>query len=228
MRSPRALAPLLATVPGVAEIVLESEPLPRYDYHVPLLSIPGVVGTTPQTIPATVPYIFVDEDRTATAHRTLLRAGASRRVGLCWAGSPANSNDRNRSMALALFAPLLETSGVTWFSLQAGEAAKQIVTTPAAAGLIPLPSGTPLADTTALIAELDLIITVDTGIAHLAGALAKPAWMLIPIAPDWRWQLAREDSPWYPTLRIFRQPRARDWQSVIERVRAELQAFARR
>jgi ADP-heptose:LPS heptosyltransferase len=127
-------------------------------------------------------------------------------------------------MALELFAPLFGLPGITWFSLQAGDAARQIAVTPAAARVIPLPTGTPLVDTAALIAELDLVVTVDTGIAHISGALARPTWMLIPFAPDWRWQLGREDSPWYPTLRIFRQPRARDWRSVIEGVRTELQA----
>ena len=228
IRCPRALAPLLATIPGVTGIALESEALSPYDYYVPIASIPRIVGTTPQTIPDAVPYLSVEENLRLAARTTLATAGTKLRIGLCWAGSPANSNDRNRSMALALFAPLLELQGVTWFSLQAGEAARQIATTPAAARMVPLPTGTPLVDTAALIAELDLVVTVDTGIAHLAGALGKPTWMLIPFAPDWRWQLKREDSPWYPTLRIFRQPRPRDWVSVIERVRTELQAFAPR
>ena len=227
IRCPRALGPLLATVPGVAEVVLETDALPRYDFHVPLLSIARIVGTTARTIPSHVPYLSVDGGRRATARKALAPAGDRHRVGLCWAGSPANSNDRNRSMALALFAPLFELPGIAWFSLQAGEAAKQLAVTPAAAHVVPLPLGTQLVDTAALIAELDLIVTVDTGIAHLAGALAKTTWMLIPFAPDWRWQLGREDSPWYPTLRIFRQPRLRDWASVIERVRAELEALGR-
>ena len=206
---------------------METDALPRYDFHVPLLSIAGILGTTQATIPSTVPYLSVDEGRRIVARKALAPAGNHFRVGLCWAGSPANSNDRNRSMALALFAPLFELPGITWFSLQAGDAARQLAATAAAARVIPLPSGTQLVDTAALIAELDLIVTVDTGIAHLAGALAKPTWMLIPFAPDWRWQLARQDSPWYPTLRIFRQPRLRDWASVVERVRAELSASVR-
>jgi tetratricopeptide (TPR) repeat protein len=227
IRCPRALAPLLATIPGVAEVVLETDALPRYDFHVPLLSIAGILGTTQATIPSTVPYLSVDEGRRVAARKALAPAGHHFRVGLCWAGSPANSNDRNRSMALALFAPLFELPGIAWFSLQAGDAARQVAATAAAARVIPLPSGTQLVDTAALIAELDLIVTVDTGIAHLAGALAKPTWMLIPFAPDWRWQLGRQDSPWYPTLRIFRQPRLRDWASVVERVREELSASVR-
>src|SRR5262249_16743984 len=122
IRCPRALAPLLATVPGVAGIALESEPLPPYDYYVPIVSIPRIVGTTPQTIPHTVPYLSVEEDRRLEARTTLATTGTKRRIGLCWAGSPANANDRNRSMALTLFAPLLDLEGIAWFSLQAGEA----------------------------------------------------------------------------------------------------------
>jgi ADP-heptose:LPS heptosyltransferase len=116
--------------------------------------------------------------------------------------------------------------GIAWFSLQQGGPASQLAAARGAQDIVPLPGGTPLVDTAALIGELDLIITVDTSIAHLAGALARPAWVLLPFAPDWRWELGREDSPWYPTLRLFRQSRPRDWPSVIARVKAELEAFA--
>ncbi len=227
VRCPRALAPLLETIPGVAGVSVEADPLPPYDAQLPLLSAPRILGTTPETIPAHAPYITVAESRRATARAALAPAGAKRRVGLCWAGSPANSNDRNRSLPLAILVPLLDLQGIVWFSLQAGEAVAQLTTTPGADGIVPLPKGTALVDTTALIAELDLTVTVDTGIAHLAGALAKPAWVLLPYAPDWRWQLDRDDSPWYPSLRLFRQPRPRDWRSVIERVSAKLQALER-
>ncbi|HZI84575.1 MAG TPA: DUF5672 family protein [Casimicrobiaceae bacterium] len=227
IRCPRALAPLLETVPGVAGVSVESDPLPSYDAHLPLLSAARILGTTPETIPAHGPYIAVQESRRAAARSTLARGASGLRVGLCWAGSPANSNDRNRSLPLATLAPLLDVPGIAWFSLQAGEAAGQLATTAGAGRIVPLPEGPALIDTTALIAELDLTVTVDTAIAHLAGALAKPAWVLLPYAPDWRWQLGRDDSPWYPGLRLFRQPRARDWRSVIERVRGELQARVR-
>jgi ADP-heptose:LPS heptosyltransferase len=126
-----------------------------------------------------------------------------------------------------MLAPLFSVPGITWFSLQVGEAAAQLATTPAAHRVVPLPAGTALIDTTALIAELDLVISVDTGIAHLAGALARPTWLLLPFAPDWRWQLGRDDSPWYPTLRLFRQPRPGDWPAVVDRVAAALQATPR-
>ena len=227
IRCSEALAPLLATVPGVAEIHRDDAPLPRYDAHLPLLSLPRVFGTTPETIPATVPYIAVADSLRNAARAALKRAGATRTVGLAWAGNPAHANDRHRSVPLAALAALFAVPGLTWFSLQQGEAAAQVAAVPGADRLVPLPSGAALVDTTALIAELDLVITVDTGIAHLAGALARPAWVLLPFAPDWRWQLGRDDSPWYPTLRLFRQPRARDWPAVVERVAGVLQASSR-
>ena len=227
VRCPRALAPLIETIPGVVAASAEDEPLPRYDAHLPLLSAPRMLGTRPDTIRATVPYLTIAGSARAAARQTLVRIGAKRRIGLCWAGSPENSNDRNRSLPLSALATLLGLPGTGWFSLQAGEAARELATTAEASDVVPLPAGTALADTAALIAELDLVVTVDTAIAHLAGALARPAWVLLPFAPDWRWQLGRHDSPWYPTLRLFRQPRARDWASVVERVRAELVALGR-
>jgi hypothetical protein len=171
-----------------------------------------------------VPYLALAETKRATARTLLSQAGATRRVGLCWAGNPAHGNDRRRSLALSVLAPLFSVPGITWFSLQVGEAAAQLATTSAAHRVVPLPAGTELIDTTALIAELDLVISVDTGIAHLAGALARPTWLLLPFAPDWRWQLGRDDSPWYPTLRLFRQSQPGDWPAVVDRVAAALQA----
>jgi len=220
IRCPDALAPLLATIREVAEVSRDGDALPRYDAHLPLLSLPCALATTLETIPATVPYIAVSEVKRAAARETLAQAGAAPRIGLCWAGSAAHGNDRNRSLPLAALAPLFAVPGIAWFSLQQGKAAAQIAANPAAERIVPLPADSALVDTAALIAELDLIITVDTSIAHLAGALARPTWVLLPFAPDWRWQLDRDDSPWYPTLRLFRQPRPRDWQSVVERLLA--------
>jgi Flp pilus assembly protein TadD len=223
LRCPEALAPLLATVPGVTAVNLEREPLPPYDAYLPLLSLPRIFGTSPETIPADVPYLGVPEANRATTRRALAGSVRTRRIGICWAGNPAHANDRNRSIALALLAPLFAAGDTAWFSLQAGAAAgEQLATTPRAREVVPLPLGTELVDTSALIEELDLIVTVDTGIAHLAGALARPTWILLPYAPDWRWQLGRDDSPWYPTVRLFRQTEARDWPSVIRRVATEL------
>jgi Flp pilus assembly protein TadD len=224
IRCPDALAPLLSSVPGVAQTSSKREPLPEYDAHVPILSLPRIFATTAETIPAAVPYIAVAQAQRAAARAALSRHGPELKVGLCWAGNPAHPNDRNRSIALLELTPLFAAPAITWFSLQAGVAQKQLVTTPGADRVVPLPRDSTLVDTAALIAELDLVITVDTGIAHLAGALARPTWVLLPFAPDWRWQLARADSPWYPTLRLFRQERPREWSTVIGRVKADLEA----
>lgn len=226
MHCPEPLAPLLATVPGVAQLGRDGDPLPAYDAHLSLLSLPRVLGTTAEGIPAPVPYLAVPEAKRSAAHAALARSAAKYRVGLCWAGNPAHGNDRNRSLPLAALAALLTVPEVAWFSLQQGAGAAQIQSTRGAEHVVPLPEGTPLLDTAALISALDLVLTVDTSIAHLAGALARPTWVLLPFAPDWRWQLEREDSPWYPTLRLFRQSRPRDWAGVIARVKTELEALA--
>jgi tetratricopeptide (TPR) repeat protein len=226
IRCPEVLAPLFASIPGVAQISRDGEPLPAYDAHLPLLSLPRVFGTTAQSIPAAVPYLAVAEARRAAVRATLAQSATKRRIGLCWAGNPSHGNDRHRSIALMTFASLFALPGTAWFSLQQGEPAAHIAATRGAENVVPLPEGTPLVDTAALLAELDLVIAVDTSIAHLAGALARPAWVLLPFAPDWRWQLGRDDSPWYPTLRLFRQSRPRDWPSVIARVKTELEALA--
>jgi len=223
IRCPAMLAPLLETIPGVAEVSVEGDPLPRYDAYLPLLSAPRLLRTRTDTIPASVPYIHVPKARRATARAAIEGAPTRRRIGLRWAGNPAYANDRNRSMTLAVLAPLLELPDITWFSLQDGAAAGQVASMPARDRIVPLPTGTPLVDTAALVAELDLIVTSDTAIAHLAGALARPTWVLVPFAPDWRWQLDRDDSPWYPTMRLFRPRRPRAWDSVVERIRRELE-----
>ncbi|HUH94184.1 MAG TPA: DUF5672 family protein [Casimicrobiaceae bacterium] len=223
IRCPASLAPLLETVPGVAEVSVDGDPLPRYDAYLPLLSAPRLVRTRTDTIPGSVPYIQVPKARRAAARAAIQRAPTRLRIGLRWAGNPAYANDRNRSMTLAALAPLLELPDITWFSLQDGQAAGQIASVSAKDRVVPLPAGTPLVDTAALVAELDLIVTSDTAIAHLAGALAKPTWVIVPFAPDWRWQLERDDSPWYPTARLFRPPAPRAWSSVISRICGELE-----
>ena len=228
IRCPELLAPLFASIPGVAQISRDDEPLPAYDAHLPLLSLPRVFATTAESVPAAVPYLAVPEAKRAAARETFAQFAAKRRIGLCWAGNRSHGNDRHRSIALTTLASLFAVPGIAWFSLQQGEPAAQIEATRGAENIVPLPEGTPLVDTAALLAELDLIITVDTSIAHLGGALARPTWVLLPFAPDWRWQLGREDNPWYPTLRLFRQSRPRDWPSVIARVKIELEALAPR
>jgi hypothetical protein len=219
-----ALRPLLATVPGVTNVVSGGDALPPYDAQMALMSLPRVFETTLETIPAHVPYIVAAPEHRAAA-RTLMHARDGLKVGLAWAGSREHANDRNRSCPLAAFNPLLDLPDIAWFSLQHGDASAQIAAVPGGQRLMPLPAGASLTDTAALIAELDLVITVDTSIAHLAGALGQPAWVLLPFAPDWRWLLDREDSPWYPTLRLFRQSQPRDWMTVVTRLGDALQVL---
>jgi hypothetical protein len=191
------------------------------DYFVNLLSLPRWLGITLDNLPAATPYLHVNADRVA-AWRTRLAAYPGRRIGLVWGGNPQHKNDRNRSCPLILLKPLLDLPGISWFSLQKGESAKQLAALEGN-GIIDLgPDLNSYADTAAALGGLDLLITVDTSVAHVAGAVGCPAWVLIPYAPDWRWLLDREDSPWYPTLRLFRQDATTRWHGVRERLQAAL------
>ena len=147
-------------------------------------------------------------------------AGEGRAVGLVWAGNPQHENDHNRSIPFARCRPLLEVGGIRWFSLQVGHRTADLAGVDGIADLAPQLDD--FGETAAAIEALDLVITVDTSVAHLAGALGKPVWLLLPHVPDWRWLLDRSDSPWYPTMRLFRQARRGDWDEVIVRVRAAL------
>lgn len=210
------LIPLLEGFPGIAKLIVRGEPC-DYDLHCPLLSLPRVFATTLETIPAEIPYIHADQTR-VEAWCTRLAPYPRPRIGLVWSGSPGNTNDRNRSLSVAALAPLLTRTDIAWFSLQKGDAAGQMMP-----GMIDLaPALVDFVETAAALAHLDMVITVDTSVAHLAGAMGKPTWVLLPFAPDWRWLLKRVDSPWYPTMRLFRQPTPGDWASVIQRIKAEL------
>jgi tetratricopeptide (TPR) repeat protein/glycosyltransferase involved in cell wall biosynthesis len=222
MQCPPPLARLLATAPGVDEVVANDGELPSIAAHAALLSVMRLLGTTLETIPADVPYLGVDPSR-VTRFEERLTAATGLKVGLVWAGNPIHGNDRHRSLQLTALAPLLAIKGARFFSLQKGEAAAESLQTP----IEDLgPDLKDFADTAAAVSCLDLVITVDTAVAHLVGALAKPVWTLLPFAPDWRWLLDREDSPWYPTMRLYRQPSAGDWGSVIDRVAADLSRHA--
>jgi tetratricopeptide (TPR) repeat protein len=219
-----ALKPLIATVPGVGQVLGSDEPLPEYDAHFPLLSLPRVFATTAETIPSLASYMTVSEPH-RTAARARIDSAPTLNIGLVWAGSREHSNDRNRSCPLAALAPILALPGIAWFSLQQGEASKELDAFADPTHIIPLPASAPLIDTAALIAELDLVISVDTSIAHLAGALGRRCWLLLPFAPDWRWMLDRDDTPWYPAMRLFRQSRLHDWSPVVASVAVELRAL---
>jgi tetratricopeptide (TPR) repeat protein/SAM-dependent methyltransferase len=213
---------LAAQLPGIGHgnLIAAGEPLPDFAWHCPLMSLPLAFATTPESIPARAPYLVVPQEAAEKA-RGFPWPSTGLRVGLAWAGSPTHLRDRFRSIPLAMLEPLFGLQGAKFFSLQVGEAAAQL----AAAGLSVIDLRREIedmADTAALIGQLNLVITADTSVAHLAGALGKPVWVMLPFAPDWRWLLDRKDSPWYPTMRLFRQTRLEDWASVIERVREAL------
>ncbi len=226
VRAPDALYEILASAPGVAQILRDGDPLPAHDFQLPLLSVPGMLDVDERAIPATVPYLAPSRLSVEALASAIAAAPGTLRVGLSWAGNTRHVNDRRRSCPLAALAPLLELPDIAWFSLQKIDGEDQIAQVPAARRIQLLDARNDFARKAALIERLDLVISVDTSNAHLAGALGKPVWILLPFAPDWRWRLGRTDSPWYPTARLFRQPRAGDWASVVAEVRAALVASA--
>jgi tetratricopeptide (TPR) repeat protein len=225
VRAPDALTRILASAPRVVAVLRTADPLPAHDFQLPLLSVAGALGIDERTIPATVPYVAAAGADVAALAPALAAAPGTLRVGLSWAGNARHVNDRRRSCPLAALVPLLDLPGVAWYSLQKDDGEDQIAQVPAAARILLLDARNDFAQKAALIAGLDLVISVDTSNAHLAGALGKPVWILLPAAPDWRWGLRRTDSPWYPTARLFRQPTAGDWTRVVADVKAALQQF---
>lgn len=210
------LAPLLASLEGVDQVVAFGEALPPFDLHCALMSLPLVLGTRADSIPASIPYLKAADERVAS-WRARLRDAPGLRVGLAWSGSRTLRNDANRSIALERLAPLA-AAGRTLFAVQkdirdADRAALDVLPVRSFADEL-----TDFAETAALVQSLDVVVSVDTVAAHLAGALGKPVWVLLPFSPDWRWMLDREDSPWYPTARLFRQPAIGDWAAAIARV----------
>ncbi|ACH40740.1 TPR domain protein [Citrifermentans bemidjiense Bem] len=215
----RGLIDVVATVDGVSGVFACGEPIPAFEWQASLMDLPGIFGTEAATIPAAVPYLGVDPGRSDSLRD--LFAGEGLKVALAWRGNPAHGNDANRSIPLAKLAPLAEVPGVSFYSLQVGEAAREEL--PGPFPIVDLaPKIKDFADTAALAGELDLVICVDTSVAHLCGALGVPVWLLVPLVPDWRWGLARDDSPWYPTLRLFRQKQQGDWEEVVARVKEAL------
>jgi tetratricopeptide (TPR) repeat protein len=214
-----ALERLMRLIPGVAATVPIGAPLPAYDVRAPLLSLPRIFGTTLSTIPSAVPYLRVPAD----VHVGPLPGGDELRVGIVWAGSP--KPNPLRSCSLEALSPLFDMAGISWYSLQADDRALELATVPAAANIHDLrPRLADFAETAGLLGALDLVITIDTSVAHLAGALGIPVWVLLPAVADWRWLLERSDSPWYPSARLFRQTRPNDWTRVVQDVALALAA----
>ena len=215
-----SLMRLFRSCPGIDLLVAERSSLPPFDLHAPLMNLPCILKTRLNTIPASIPYLHAGDESDSPLNAILKTHNGKRRIGIVWAGNPKHQNDANRSCPLIHFQLLTEVEDVALFSLQKAEERTKL--TLESNGLNQVINLSPFlsdfADTAAAIMKLELVITVDTAVAHLAGALGRPVWVLLPFAPDWRWFLDREDSPWYPTMRLFRQPRPEDWESVFERI----------
>ncbi len=226
--APPELGRLVARANGVSGTLREGEPLPPFDFQAPVLSLPFLMKTRLDTVPCSVPYLTADPGL-AESWRARLASRGGLRVGLIWGGRKTHAQDRLRSVALEACAALARIEGVTFYSLQKGEQGAQAKAPPAGMALIDWTGElADFADTAALMANLDLVISVDTAGAHLAGAMGRPVWLLNRHQTEWRWLLEREDSPWYPTMRIFRQPRPGDWPTVMERVAAALGSLPKR
>lgn len=217
---PESLVRVARSVEGASAVSAAGEALPAFDCHCPLLSLPRVFGTDLATIPNRVPYLRPPA-RALAAWAERIGDAPGLRVGLVWAGTTIGPLD------LRLLEPFWQVAGVSWFSLQVNREADGL----------PLPAGVKFvelspwladfAETAAAVCQLDLVVSVDTAVAHLAGALARPAWVMLPAAPDWRWLLGRQDSPWYPTMRLFRQPSVDDWSAVAREIADALAQVAR-
>jgi tetratricopeptide (TPR) repeat protein len=225
----RLMQSLSAVRGGLVETVLlganPAELDTKLDLECPLMSLLAVFGTTVETVPWPGAYLFADPELAAEKRAKIPRSRLEgrHRVGLAWAGNPRYKADRQRSVQLSTLLPLLRTPGITWIALQKGPAAEQLAALP---GDVPVVDGSShdrdLAETAALMATLDLVITTDTCIAHLAGAMGKPVWILLPHLSDWRWMQRTEATPWYPTAKLFRQSAPGDWDGVLERVIGQL------
>jgi tetratricopeptide (TPR) repeat protein len=223
------LVPLLRSLEMNGALFDVGEPLPQFDYHCPLLSLPLAFGTNLDSIPGGVPYLRADAER-IRQWRDRLATLPGLKIGLNWQGNPDTERQpwiHGRSFALAKAEPLTRVGGVTWISMQKGPGAEQRAQVPFADLLVELQDpfnlgSESMQDTAALVAALDLVITSDTALAHLAGALGVPVWTVLGAVPDWRWLTERADSPWYPTMRLFRQREPNDWDDVFKRVAAEL------
>jgi hypothetical protein len=220
---PAEIIPLLSGCDGIDVLIPTGSPFPKFELYAALLSLPEIVGTTQDSIPAEIPYLLADAQRVEHWHKEL-RAVPGVKVGICWQGSKDYANDRHRSIPLNAFAPLADIPGVSLISLQKGPGTEQLVGCP-----FPvidfgdrLDAAGSFMDTAAIMQNLDLVISADTAPCHLAGALGRTVWVPLPVVHDWRWIIGREDTPWYPTMRLFRQETVGDWASLFQRIAQEL------
>jgi tetratricopeptide (TPR) repeat protein len=219
---PPALKALMTSVGGVPQVIGFGDPLPDFDLYCPLLSLPLAFATRMESIPTDVPYLSAQESY-VEKWKARIPTSTGARIGLVWAGNPKHRNDQRRSVGLQSMLPLISNSKIQFFSLQKDlrEGDAEILRKNANLQHFGNDLQT-FADTAAVISMLDLVISVDTSVVHLAGALGKPVWILLPFVPDWRWLLHRDDSPWYPTARLFRRSRLGDWTGVVEDVAREI------
>jgi len=221
-----SLKRLFLSVKGTAGVFTEGDELPPFDCHCPLLTLPKIFGVTLATIPRSIPYLAPQAPDIGRWRTRLGCRSDKMRVGLAWAGRQWPYHNRKRSIGLAALAPILSVPGIECFSLQFGAGSEQTAEYSSREGLIDLTDEhRDFADTAALVSQLDLVITCDTAVAHLAGALAIPVWVALPYAADWRWLLIREDSPWYPTMRLFRQKKPNDWSAPVAEIKAAIVAI---
>jgi len=218
---PGMLLDLFRSCSGIDQLVAEAQPLPDFDVQAPLMSLPALFRTTLETVPAEVPYLHADPNCIEKWRQRLTYDGTLK-VGICWQGNPHHQWDRHRSIPLCYFAPLAEVPDVKLFSLQKWHGVEQLRELTGRLPIIELSDAETFADTAAVMTLLDLIITADTSVAHLAGALGVPVWVALAKIADWRWLFDREDTPWYPTMRLFRQPTLGDWKTVFNCMAEEL------
>jgi tetratricopeptide (TPR) repeat protein len=220
----RPLVELMGDLAGAAQVVSRGDSMPDFDFHCPLLSLPLAFTTRLETIPSSTPYLRA-RSQALKKWGELLGPRGRPRIGLAWSGSPTHTNDRNRSISLSSLISLLDVDA-SFVSLQKDIRSDDAAVLKARSDLPHFGDAlNDFSDTAALVSHLDLVIAVDTSVAHLAGALAKPVWVMLPFVPDWRWLLDRNDSPWYPSARLFRQDATRMWDGVIARVHAALHDF---
>ncbi|MBT3887304.1 MAG: glycosyltransferase family protein [Rhodospirillaceae bacterium] len=224
IEAPPGLVPLIEAAGLADQVIKAGEDLPKFNVHAPFLDLPRIFATSLETIPDQTPYLAVDETLGAE-WRQKLAALDGLKIGLNWLGNPASPVERFRGLPLDGLGPLAAIPGVSWVSLQKGPGG-DAMPRPAEFDVLETGEG-PLQDTAALIDALDLVITSDTAVAHLAGALGKPTWLLLHQAPDWRWMTERPDSPWYPSLKLYRQEAPGDWTPVIAAAANDLAALAR-
>jgi hypothetical protein len=210
---------LMRGLNDVDQLITHADALPEFDVHCSLLSLPRIFSTNLQSIPHDIPYLKADSSKAETCRTRLNDSTSKKKIGLAWAGRPEHNLDRYRSLSAGALQPMVQFPDASFFSLQKESSAQP-------KSIIDWTNELrDFTDTAALIDSLDLVISVDTAVAHLAGALGKPVWLLLPFVPDWRWLLNRTDSPWYPTIRLFRQPTPGDWNSPIEQIAQALQSW---